>query len=91
MTQLLVFIWQTYLTQRLYGVWDMGTVFRTIAFTVITVADCYILHGMQLTSLAEMALITILILALGLLFKMIPLRELFHSLQQGKGHETNPS
>jgi O-antigen/teichoic acid export membrane protein len=91
MTQLLVFIWQTYLTHRIYGVWDIGTIFRTLAFSVITITGGYILHGMQLNSSAEMAIITILVIASGLLLKMIPLRELFHSMQPGKGHETNPS
>jgi O-antigen/teichoic acid export membrane protein len=91
MTQLLVFIWQAYLTQRLYRVWDSGTILKTMAFTSITVTTCYFLHGIQLNSWTEMALITILVIASGLLLKMIPLRELFHSLQPENDHETNPS
>jgi O-antigen/teichoic acid export membrane protein len=91
MTQFLVFTWQTYLTHRLYGVWDIGTIFRTVAFTTMTTTGCYFLHSMQMTSLPEMALMTIMVLTLGLLFKMIPLHELFHSLQPGKVHETSTS
>ena len=91
MTQLLVFIWQTYLTQRLYGVWDSGTILRTMAFTSITLTTCYFLHGIQLNSWTEMALITTLVISSGLLLKMIPLLELFHSLKPENGHESNPS
>jgi O-antigen/teichoic acid export membrane protein len=86
-TQLFIFITQAFIVQKIYKVWSVQLIFRSLLFLGGTCGIAICVHSLEMTSLAKLAITTAAVAGLSAALKLLTLDD-FQAFFTAKIHNT---